>query len=56
MKAHRKSLQQCENARSIITALSGSWRAHAVAPPISPAELAAITPLLIQSGAGALLW
>jgi hypothetical protein len=56
MKAHRKSLQQCEKARSIITALSGSWRAHAVAPPITPAELAAITPLLIQSGAGALLW
>jgi len=56
MKAHRKSLQQCENARSIITALSGSWRAHAAAPPITPGELAAITPLLIQSGAGALLW
>lgn len=56
MKAHRKSLRQYENARSIITALSGSWRAHAAAPPITPGELAAITPLLIQSGAGALLW
>src|SRR5258707_7253344 len=56
MKGHRKSLQQYENARSIITALSGSWRAHAAAPPITPGELAAITPLLIQSGAGALLW
>ncbi len=50
------SLQQYANARSIITALAGSWRSNAAPPQISSAELAEITPLLIQSGAAALVW
>lgn len=51
-----ESLRQPEIARSIVAALSGAWRSDAARPPISSAELAEITPLLIQSGAGALLW
>jgi hypothetical protein len=33
-----------------------SWRAHAPPPQITERELAAITPLLLGSGAGALAW
>jgi hypothetical protein len=51
-----ESLKQPENARSIVTALNGVWRSNAAPPAISSAELAEITPLLIQSGAGALGW
>jgi hypothetical protein len=51
-----ESVQQKKKARLIVTALAGSWRSHAAPPPISSAELAEITPLLIQSGAGALVW
>jgi len=51
-----ESLRQQESARSIVTALTGAWRSNAARPPISSAELAEITPLLIQSGAGALVW
>src|SRR6266404_6759190 len=51
-----ESLKQFEIARSIVTALTGAWRSDAAPPPISSAELAEITPLLIQSGAGALVW
>jgi hypothetical protein len=52
----RESLKRHQNARSIITALAGSWRSDVAAPRITSAELAEITPLLIQSGAGALVW
>ena len=52
----RESPKQHESARSIVTALAGAWRSDAAAPPITSAELAEITPLLIQSGAGALVW
>lgn len=51
-----ESWKQAENARSLVSALTGAWRSNAGRPPISPAELAEITPLLIQSGAGALAW
>ena len=47
---------QRKTAHSIVTALNGSWRFDAPAPPFTAAELAEITPLLIQSGAGALVW
>src|SRR5258708_6483355 len=50
------SLRPHANARSIITALAGSWRSNAAPPQISSAELAEISPLLIQSGAAALVW
>jgi Uncharacterised nucleotidyltransferase len=52
----RKSLRQHQNARAIVNALTGSWRSDAAPPPITAAELAETTPLLIQSGAGALVW
>src|SRR6266436_10042310 len=51
-----ESLKQYERSRSIVTALAGSWRSDAAAPSITTADLAEITPLLIQSGAGALVW
>jgi Uncharacterised nucleotidyltransferase len=51
-----ESSKQAEIARSIFTALTGSWRFDAGAPTVTAAELAEITPLLIQSGAGALAW
>ena len=43
-------------ARLIANALSGSWRSSVVPPQISVRELEEITPLLIQAGAGALVW
>src|SRR6266436_148196 len=51
-----ESLKQYERSRAIITALAGSWRSNAEPPALTAAELAEITPLLIQSGAGALVW
>lgn len=51
-----EALKQQEIAQSIVTALAGAWRSNATPPQISQAELAEITPLLIQSGAGALVW
>jgi hypothetical protein len=51
-----ESLKWKQSARSIVTVLSGAWRLNTAPPPISSAELAEITPLLIQSGAGALVW
>ena len=51
-----ESLKQQKSARSIIAALTGSWRSIVGRPPISSAELAEVAPLLIQSGAGALVW
>jgi hypothetical protein len=47
---------QLRIARSIVKALTGSWRFNAAAPMLTAAELVEITPLLIQSGAGALVW
>jgi len=43
-------------ARLIAKALTGSWRSPSTPPRLSAAELAAITPVLIQAGAGALVW
>ena len=40
----------------VAATLSGSWRKRPHGPDISPDELAQITPLLLQSGAGALTW
>ena len=50
------SLDNRRSAGLIATALSGSWRSAVTPPPITSAELAEITPLLIKSGAGALVW
>ena len=50
------SLTGKERDRLIAAVLSGSWRHSTTAPQIFPAELEAIAPLLIQSGAGALVW
>lgn len=55
-KSMPESLNQRSSAALIAEALSGSWRSSVNAPEISPADLAAIVPLLVQSGAGALVW
>jgi len=51
-----ESLKQRSRGRLIANALSGSWRSSVVPPQISVRELEEITPLLIQAGAGALVW
>jgi hypothetical protein len=45
-----------ENGRLIARVLSGSWRRSPEPLAISPAELDLVTPLLLESGAGALGW
>lgn len=51
-----ESLSKEDSGRLIARALSGSWRSSAAPWPLTSGELARITPLLIQSGAGALVW
>jgi putative nucleotidyltransferase-like protein len=51
-----ESLNQRSLAELIAQALSGSWRSAVDTPDMSPADLAAIVHLLVQSGAGALVW
>lgn len=45
-----------ENGRLIARVLAGSWRQSTEPLVISPAELDLVTPLLLESGAGALGW
>jgi hypothetical protein len=45
-----------EDARLVATVISGSWRQSAQPLEISDSELAEIAALLIQAGAGALVW
>ena len=45
-----------ENGRLIARVLAGSWRQSREPLVISPAELDLVTPLLLESGAGALGW
>jgi hypothetical protein len=52
----REFQNQKSSAELIVEALAGSWRPSVDAPEISPDELAEIVPLLVQSGAGALVW
>ena len=40
----------------VAAALAGSWRRQPEEPTLSTTELSGITPLLLQSGAGALTW
>lgn len=48
---HRRS-----HGNLLAAALSGSWRLSPAPLELSPDELAAITPLLLKSGSGALVW
>jgi len=48
--------RKLQKARLVASALYGSWRSSPTPPQISVRELEQITPLLIQSGAGALVW
>jgi hypothetical protein len=52
------ALKECARARGELVAalLAGSWRQQPREPTLSATELANITPLLLQSGAGALAW
>jgi hypothetical protein len=45
-----------ENGRLIAKVLAGSWRQSPAPLTISPAELDTVTPMLLESGAGALGW
>lgn len=45
-----------ENGRLIAKVLAGSWRQATAPLIISPAELDAVAPMLLESGAGALGW
>ena len=49
-------MDQRSSGELIAIALSGSWRSSVTPPPLSRDAVAEITPLLIQSGAGALVW
>lgn len=45
-----------ERGLIVARALAGAWRPPPTPPSISPAEFAAIVPLLLETGAGALAW
>src|SRR5713226_7296073 len=51
-----KALKKRQDALLVATVLSGSWRQSAEPLQISDCELAEVAPLLIQAGAGALVW
>jgi len=51
-----KAVKKRQNAQLVATVLSGSWRQSAGPLQISDSELAEVAPLLIQAGAGALVW
>jgi len=51
-----ESMKERSRAHLIANALSGSWRSSIAPLQISDAELTEVTELLIQGGAGALVW
>ena len=56
MSPMNKAEKTRRDSRLVATVLSGSWRQSGESLEISDFELAEIAPLLIQGGAGALVW
>lgn len=52
------ALKECARSRGelVAAALAASWRQTPAAPEFSASDLTSITPLLLESGAGALAW